>query len=59
MHTILEDGWTAFLLDSEFPKLTRHSDDWRISAVNRDFQVRLIFFIYPSVGIDHLTYGDD
>ncbi|CAG0895172.1 unnamed protein product, partial [Darwinula stevensoni] len=39
MHAILEDGWMAFLLDSEFPKLTRHSDDWRISAVNRDFQV--------------------
>nr|XP_054761888.1 myotubularin-related protein 9-like isoform X2 [Lytechinus pictus] len=33
----LEDGWHAFLPENEFARLA--SDDWRISYVNKNFQI--------------------
>jgi myotubularin-related protein 9 len=40
MYTIMEDGWTAFQLETEFAKLVGgKSDEWRISTVNKDFEV--------------------
>ncbi|CAH1403312.1 unnamed protein product [Nezara viridula] len=38
MYQILEDGWTAFTVDSEFSKLLK-SDEWRISYINSDFSI--------------------
>ena len=38
MYQVLEDGWTAFTVDSEFNKLIK-GDEWRISNVNADFLV--------------------
>ena len=39
MFEILEDGWTAVPLESEYSKWTLGSEEWRISSVNRDFEV--------------------
>lgn len=39
MFEILEDGWTAFLLESEFSKITFRTEEWRISHVNKDYSV--------------------
>ncbi|KAG0726412.1 Myotubularin-related protein 9 [Chionoecetes opilio] len=39
MYTILEDGWTTFLPESEFSRLIQPGDDWRISYVNKDYKV--------------------
>ncbi|XP_013789413.1 myotubularin-related protein 9-like isoform X1 [Limulus polyphemus] len=36
MFDLMEDGWTAFLPEMEFSKIKSHSDEWRISYVNRD-----------------------
>uniref|UniRef100_T1JCY3 Myotubularin phosphatase domain-containing protein n=1 Tax=Strigamia maritima TaxID=126957 RepID=T1JCY3_STRMM len=36
---IMEDGWTAFLPETEFSKILRTTDEWRISHVNKDFSV--------------------
>ncbi|XP_047493625.1 myotubularin-related protein 9-like [Penaeus chinensis] len=39
MYQILEDGWTAFMPESEFSRLVQPGDDWRISYVNKDYKV--------------------
>lgn len=36
---VIQDGWTAFSVESEFIRLQAISDDWRISDVNKDFAV--------------------
>lgn len=41
MFDAVEDGWHAFQLEREFSKIKMHSDDWRISYVNKKFDVRL------------------
>ena len=38
MYNILEDGYTMFQTESEFSKLLA-SDEWRVSAVNKDYSV--------------------
>ncbi|XP_076059911.1 myotubularin-related protein 9-like isoform X1 [Oratosquilla oratoria] len=43
MYTVLEDGWTAFLPESEFSRLVQSGDDWRMSYVNKDYKVSLIY----------------
>ncbi|CAG0912921.1 unnamed protein product [Notodromas monacha] len=44
MYSILEDGWGAFPLETEYAKLVgSRSDDWRISHVNKDFEVCLSY----------------
>lgn len=39
MYTVLEDGWTTFMPESEFSRLVQPGDDWRISYVNKDYKV--------------------
>lgn len=39
MYSVLEDGWTTFLPESEFSRLVQPGDDWRISYVNKDYKV--------------------
>ncbi|GAB6019226.1 Carrier protein, mitochondrial [Chamberlinius hualienensis] len=39
MFDVLEDGWNAFSVSSEFGKLLNHTDNWRISNVNKNFEV--------------------
>ena len=34
---VMEDGWQAYLPENEFARLT--NDDWRISYINKNFQV--------------------
>ena len=36
---VIQDGWTAFSVESEFSRLQAISDEWRISDVNKDFTV--------------------
>ena len=36
----IQDGWTAFSVESEFSRLQAISDEWRISDVNKNFTVR-------------------
>ncbi|GAV03383.1 hypothetical protein RvY_13812 [Ramazzottius varieornatus] len=36
---ILEDGWIMFPLESEYTKWTSAGSDWRVSHVNRKFEV--------------------
>uniref|UniRef100_A0A023F198 Putative phosphatidylinositol 3-phosphate 3-phosphatase myotubularin mtm1 n=3 Tax=Triatoma infestans TaxID=30076 RepID=A0A023F198_TRIIF len=38
MYKIIEDGWTAFLPETEFTKLL-HRDEWRISHINSGYSV--------------------
>ncbi|XP_033640432.1 myotubularin-related protein 9-like isoform X2 [Asterias rubens] len=37
MADVLEDGWQAFLPETEFARM--NTDDWRLSFVNKNFQV--------------------
>lgn len=37
---ILEDGWITFPLESEYAKWTSAGSDWRVSHVNRKFEVK-------------------
>lgn len=37
--TLVQDGWTAFQIENEFSNLTNFSDEWRISNVNKNFEV--------------------
>ncbi|CAM1324598.1 MTMR9 (predicted) [Pycnogonum litorale] len=39
MPDAVENGWMAFDTETEFADLQMHSDDWRISHVNKDFTV--------------------
>lgn len=39
MFDVLENGWTAFLTESEFAKVLTGTDEWRISHVNNEFTV--------------------
>ena len=45
MFEILEDGWQAFSTEAEFTRLTHNSDEWRISTVNKNFEVSLNYKI--------------
>lgn len=36
---LVEDGWTAFQIEHEFSSLINFGDDWRISNVNKNFDV--------------------
>ncbi|CAF4372801.1 unnamed protein product, partial [Rotaria socialis] len=36
---VIQDGWTAFSVESEFSRLQAISDEWRISDVNKNFAV--------------------
>lgn len=38
---MIQDGWTAFSVESEFVRLQAISDEWRISDVNKDFAVMI------------------
>ncbi len=48
---VIQDGWTAFSVESEFSRLQAISDDWRISDVNKNFAVfmTLLFFKFISI----------
>lgn len=49
---IVEDGWNSFCIETEFANLTNFSDEWRISNVNKNFEVSaqsLISLIMPYV----------
>ncbi|VDN04858.1 unnamed protein product [Thelazia callipaeda] len=55
--TVLDDGWTAFETEQEYAKLTlRCKDGWRISSVNKGFQV---CSSYPEMVIVPKGIGDD
>lgn len=57
MYPILEDGWTAFRPETEFSKLvTTLSEEWRISYVNKDFN---ICPTYPSAVVVPKTIDDE
>lgn len=43
--TIVEDGWQAFNVETEFTKLINFTDQWRISNVNANFKVCVLFDI--------------
>ncbi|CAF1533988.1 unnamed protein product [Adineta ricciae] len=36
---VIQDGWTAFSVESEYSRLQAISDEWRISDVNKDFAI--------------------
>jgi hypothetical protein len=40
---VIQDGWTAFSVESEFSRLQAISDEWRISDVNANFAVFISF----------------
>ncbi len=42
---VIQDGWTAFSVESEFSRLQAISDEWRISDVNKNFAVFIYFFV--------------
>lgn len=49
--TILEDGWLAFSLETEYAKYRTHPD-FRLTNINRDFKVIIYSFMYsPAVVI--------
>lgn len=39
MFNILEDGWTAFLPETEFSKISMNTEDWRITHVNKNYSI--------------------
>lgn len=39
MFDIMEDGWQAFKAETEFTRMLIHADSWRISHVNKNFEV--------------------
>lgn len=39
MFDILEDGWTAFLPETEFSKISMNTDEWRITHVNKNYSL--------------------
>ncbi|XP_055345859.1 myotubularin-related protein 9-like isoform X2 [Paramacrobiotus metropolitanus] len=57
MFEILEDGWTAFPLESEFAKWTLGSDEWRISFINRDFESYPTLVVVPKSVKDEVIAG--
>ena len=40
MYDVIEDGWTAFSCESEFSRVSHVSSEWRLSSVNKNFEVR-------------------
>lgn len=36
---VFEDGWSAFLSETEFSKILVNTDEWRLSHVNKDFSI--------------------
>ncbi len=43
---VIQDGWTAFSVESEFSRLQAISDEWRISDVNKNFTVFILLFYF-------------
>ena len=39
MFEIIEDGWQAFQAESEFSRVSHVSGEWRLSNVNKNFEV--------------------
>ncbi|CAE1331437.1 MTMR9 [Acanthosepion pharaonis] len=39
LFDILEDGWQAFLPQEEFNRFKECSDEWRLSYINKDYEV--------------------
>lgn len=39
MFDIMEDGWQAYLPETEFGRLKASTDEWRLSHVNRSYEV--------------------
>ncbi|NWV28340.1 MTMR9 protein, partial [Origma solitaria] len=39
MFEVVEDGWSSFLLEQEFERLSSETNEWRLSCVNKDFSV--------------------
>ncbi|KAJ6222771.1 hypothetical protein RDWZM_001316 [Blomia tropicalis] len=54
--TLVQDGWTAFQIENEFSNLTNFSDEWRISNVNKNFEVCPS---YPELVIVPKSMSDD
>ncbi len=46
---VIQDGWTAFSVESEFSRLQAISDEWRISDVNKNFAVFLFDEFYSLI----------
>ena len=45
MFEIIEDGWQAFQAESEFSRVSHVSSEWRLSSVNRNFEVTRNMFM--------------
>jgi len=43
---VIQDGWTAFSVESEFSRLQAISDEWRISDANKNFAVFILLFYF-------------
>ena len=43
MFDVFEDGWQAFLAESEFSRVKSYSEDWRLSYINKNYQVCQIY----------------
>lgn len=54
--TFVENGWNAFKIENEFANLTRFSDEWRLSNVNKNFE---ICSTYPETVIVPKSITDD
>ncbi|KAH9426966.1 Myotubularin- protein 9 [Dermatophagoides pteronyssinus] len=52
----VENGWEQFKIENEFANLTHHSDEWRLSTVNKNFE---ICRTYPETVIVPKTISDD
>ncbi len=39
MFAIMEDGWQAFLPETEYGRLKSFSEEWRLSSINKNFEV--------------------
>ena len=44
LFDILEEGWQAFLPENEFSCLKSQNDEWRLSTVNKNYEVFLFSF---------------
>ncbi len=45
MFEIMEDGWTAFQAEFEFARVSNVSGEWRLSSVNKTFQVNYTILV--------------
>ncbi|XP_072404014.1 myotubularin-related protein 9-like isoform X3 [Chiloscyllium punctatum] len=51
----LQEGWNLFTPEEQFTKLSLHTDNWRLSYVNKEFAVCLS---YPEAVIVHKAVDD-